>query len=288
MMCICGDSQCSSCGSVQGTLEQQQSVSLYLGDCAAIMAERIGDASIDLTVTSPPYDNLRTYKGFRWNFEDVAKQLWRVTKPGGVVVWVVNDETKDGSESGTSFYHALYFKSLGFNLHDTMIWEKDSFAFPDTNRYRGVFEYMFILSKGMPKAFNLIRDHKNKWAGYKVHGTDRQVNGETTRKKCWGALTPEYGVRFNVWHINAEKKNRTICPAPFPEQLAEDHILSWSNPGDTVLDPFLGSGTTGKMAVKNGRNFIGIEISEEYLQIAHERISSITNDTTTDTTNETV
>lgn len=253
-------------------------------DCLEGM-RKLPDSCIDLTVTSPPYDNLRDYNNeVTWNFEkfkEIAKELFRITKPGGVVVWVVGDATIKGSETGTSFKQALYFKEIGFNLHDTMIYRKDSCPFPDKVRYYASFEYMFVLSKGKPKSVNLITDKPNKWAGQKVHGTVRQANGKMATKNNTGRVTREFGVRQNVWDYSVGKWKTTKDeyaykhPAIFPEQLAEDHIISWSNPGDIVLDPFLGSGTTAKMALLNNRNFIGFEISKEYCEIAEQRISQI-------------
>lgn len=236
------------------------------------------DACIDLTVTSPPYDNLRTYKGFTWDFEALAAELYRVTKPGGVIVWVVNDATIKGSETGTSFKQALHFKSLGFNLHDTMIWRKHSTPFPAKNRYYPSFEYMFIASKGRPKTVNLIADRKNKSAGEKVNTTERHRDGSTrpaTGKKK-GRRIKEYGVRFNVWDINPAMGNPTGHPAVFPERLVKDHIISWSNPGDIVLDPFMGSGTTAVACIKTKRSYIGFECSPEYCNIAQQRIKEAT------------
>lgn len=190
------------------------------------------------------------------------------------MVWVVGDATVKGSETGTSFRQALYFKDVcGFNLHDTMIYQKAVCAFPDSNRYYAGFEYMFVLSKGAPRAFNPIKDRPNKSAGRKVTGTERNSDGSTKPKHCLGNEIKPVGVRFNVWMIS-DGTRQADHPAVFPESLARDHILSWSNPGDTVLDPFLGSGTTGKTAVEQGRNFIGIEISEEYLGIAKARIET--------------
>lgn len=244
------------------------------GDCVKLMKE-LEDNTIDLTVTSPPYDNLRNYDGYDFDFESIAKELFRITKEGGVVVWIIADGVINGSESGTSFKQALFFKEIGFNLHDTMIWYKDTFNFPDPTRYRNSFEYMFIFSKGKPNRINLIEDRKNKWAGCNVHGTSRDTDGGTFRKSNHNKTkVKEIGVRFNVWELATEKKNRTSHPAPFPEKLAEDHILSWSNKGDIVLDPMCGSGTTCKMAKLNNRNFIGIDCSEEYCNIARERIGS--------------
>ena len=243
------------------------------GDCAAVMATFEPD-SIDLTVTSPPYDNLRKYNGYTFDFEAIAAQLWRVTKPGGVVVWVVADATINGSETGTSFRQALHFMGLGFRLHDTMIYQKAGVSFPETNRYYPSFEYMFVFSKGKPKTTNLLKDRKNNWAGQKVHSTVRNRDGSLTPKVCIGNVTNEYGIRYNAWRIPHNKPGRAAHPASFPEALARDHIISWSNPGDVVLDPMCGSGTTGKQAVLLGRRFIGIDISAEYIEgIARPRIA---------------
>lgn len=248
------------------------------GDCLELMAAMESD-SIDLTVTSPPYDNLRDYNGYSFDFKGIAKELYRITKPGGVVVWVVGDATVKGSETGTSFRQALYFKETGFRLHDTMIYQKDSISFPDINRYYQIFEYMFIFSKGKPKTTNLLKDRKNKWANGKKHikGNYRTKEGGVKRHNKQNLLKP-YGVRFNIWRISTGKNKTTMddtgsCPAIFPEKLAEDHILSWSNPGDLVFDPMAGSGTTLKMAKKNGRDYLGCEISEEYIEVIKERLS---------------
>lgn len=246
---------------------------IYNENCLLTMA-RLPDGFIDLTVTSPPYDNLRTYKGYEFDFEPIAKELFRVTKQGGVVVWVVGDSTVKGSETGTSFKQALYFKEIGFNLHDTMIYLKNAASFPDTNRYYNTFEYMFLFSKGKPKTINLLRDRKNIHAGQKIHGTDRNRDGTLRKCSCSGNLIPEYGVRFNYWMIPNQKRWKgNEHPAAFPEQLANDHILSWSKPGYIVYDPFVGSGTTAKMALLNERNFIASEVSAEYCDIANKRIS---------------
>jgi len=247
---------------------------IYNEDCLETMKE-MPDNYIDLTVTSPPYDDLRIYNGYSFNFDTVAFELHRVTKLGGVVVWIVGDATINGSETGTSFKQALYFKEIGFNLHDTMIWNKGTFTAVGalTSRYAPVFEYMFVLSKGQPKTFNPIKDRKNKHFGRTKHGTFRQEDGSTKPLSSIGKPIAEYGQRFNIWDISAEKSNlNRLHPAMFPEQLTHDHIISWSNEGDTVLDCFLGSGTTGKIAKQLNRQFIGIEISKEYLEIAKTRI----------------
>jgi len=249
-------------------------INLMQGDCLEKMKE-IPDGSVDLTVTSPPYDNLRTYNGnnAQWGehvWKSVIEGLYRVTKEGGVVVWVVGDATIKGSESGTSFKQALYFKKIGFNLHDTMIWKKESFSNPFPNRYHQVFEYMFIFSKGKIKTFNPISDRKNKHGGKTVASTVREADGTLTRRTP--KLLNEFGKRFNVWDITVKKQSGKCHPAPFPKQLANDHIISWSNEGDTVLDPFMGSGTTGVACNNTGRKFIGIELDADYFNIAKTRI----------------
>lgn len=243
---------------------------IYCGDNISLI-KQLDNESIDLTVTSPPYDNLRKYNGFTWDFENLAIELLRVTKQGGVVVWVVGDSTVNGSESGTSFKQALFFKDIGFNLHDTMIYEKSGMSFPGSDkRYFNTFEYMFVFSKGEPKTANLIKDRENKYVGT-MGGNHR--GGLCKREK--------FGRRFNIWRFNNGKFNSSKDkiafghPAIFPEQLAADHIISWSNPGDLVLDPFMGSGTTAKMAKKLCRNYIGFELSEEYCKIAEERLSKL-------------
>jgi len=250
---------------------------LYEGDCLEVMKGLPAD-SIDLTVTSPPYDNLREYKGFTFDFEGVAQQLYRVTKKGGVVVWVVGDATIKGSETGTSFRQALYFKEIGFNLHDTMIWNKQNCSsIGSMNRYENIFEYMFILSKGKPKTANIITDKPNKRAGELQYGSIRQKDGTVRKTSQYGKRAiAEFGRRSNVWNVfPAKSPKERLHPAPFPEQLAQDHIVSWSNPGDTVLDPFAGSGTTLKMAEETGRDSIGIEISSEYCNVIRERMNAL-------------
>lgn len=250
------------------------------GDCLELM-KNVPDNSVDLTVTSPPYDNLRTYQGYTFDFESIAKELYRVTANGGVVVWIVADATINGSETGTSFRQALYFKECGFNIHDTMIWEKQTFTATGAlkTRYAQVFEYMFVFVKGKLKTFNPIKDRENKSVGKKKHGVIRQSDGTMKPQSSLGKKCGEFSQRFNVWKINTCVSNteRTGHPAQFPEQLANDHIISWSNEGNTVFDPFMGSGTTGKMAVLNNRNFIGFDICEEYCEIAKQRIEEVWN-----------
>lgn len=248
-------------------------IKLIHDDCIQAM-QKLEEGSIDLTVTSPPYDNLRTYEGsLEWNediWKQVLEQLYRVTKQGGVVVWVVGDATIKGSETGTSFKQALFAKEIGFNLHDTMIYEKSGSSYPGSKkRYYGAFEYMFVFCKGEISTANMIKDRPNKYVG--IMGGNKR--GGLCKREAMGR-------RFNIWRYNHGKANSTKDerahehPAIFPDALATDHIRSWSNEGDTVLDPFMGSGTTGIACKDLNRNFIGIEKVDKYLQLASGRIHS--------------
>ena len=229
--------------------------------------------SIDLTITSPPYDSLRVYNGYSFNFPQVAKTLYEITKPGGVLVWIVGDATEKGSETGTSFKQVLGLKDAGFNLHDTMIWRKTN-PMPKvkTKRYFDVFEYMFILSKGQPKTFNPIMQ-PTKLGGKTYNSTMKQIsNGKVRKPKIMILNKKRY--KDNIWDC-AVAQNRTEHPAVFPESLVSDHILSWSNEGDIVYDPFMGSGTTAIAAKKLNRNYIGSEISLEYCDLIKFRINQL-------------
>lgn len=251
---------------------------IYEGDCLEVM-KQFPDNFIDLTVTSPPYDNLRKYHGYTFDFEPIAKELFRVTKPGGVVVWVVGDATIDGSETGTSFRQALYFKEIGFKLHDTMIYAKNNYIPLTHNRYEQQFEYMFIMAKGDMATFNpLTKRNSCKGTGgsgtFRHEGTDLQPRHKKEKVKA-------FSQKPNIWFFDVGFSRSTKDeiafghPAVFPEQLASDHILSWSNPGDLILDPMCGSGTTCKMAKYHNRHFLGIDVSKEYCEIARKRISAL-------------
>jgi len=251
---------------------------LYQGDCLAVMKE-IESGTVDLTVTSPPYDNLRTYNGNNelWGehvWKAVLADLYRVTKDGGVVVWVVGDATIKGSETGTSFRQALWAMECGFNLHDTMIYAKNNPIPQNHNRYEQCFEYMFVFSKGKPNTFNPLKEKaKNAgkefdWGGRK---TEMDKNQCRRHRDTEMIKTRKYKNRKNLFYYSVGGK-RTGHPASFPEKLANDHIISWSNEGDTVFDPFMGSGTTGKMAKLMNRHFIGIELDEQYFKIAQARL----------------
>jgi len=248
---------------------------LILGDCLEKLKE-LEDSCIDLTVTSPPYDNLRDYNGYTFDFKGIAKELYRVTKEGGVVVWVVGDATIKGSETGTSFKQALYFKEIGFNLHDTMIYQKVNPIPLTHNRYEQYFEYMFVFSKEKPKTFNPLLEQCKTTGAYTHRRNTGRVKEAATRNRDEITITKKTKYKSNVWEyvIGSRKGETGNHPATYPEQLAEDHILSWSNPNDVVMDCLAGSGTTGIMAHKNGRKFILIETSETYCDIIKERFKS--------------
>jgi len=249
-------------------VEQIGDCTLYQGDCLEIMPTL---EKVDAVVTSPPYDTLRDYEGgVDWSFEKfikIAGELTQTIADGGTIVWVVGDATSNGSETLTSFKQAIHFSSLGLNLHDTMIYEKSGMAYPDSTRYHQIFEYMFIFTKGNIKTFNPIKDRKNKYTG---NSGGNKRGGLCFRKKM--------GARFNIWRYangrdNSSKDRAAFAhPAIFPQLLAEDHIKSWSNINDEILDPFMGSGTTGVACAKLGRKFIGIELEPKYFDIACKRI----------------
>ena len=271
---------------------------LYLGDCLEVMAG-LPDASVDLTVTSPPYDNLRTYNGTLndWTpekWQAIIRELFRVTKQGGVVVWIVGDATINGSETGTSFRQALYAMDCGFRLHDTMIYQK---ANPVPNevgfRYQAAFEYMFVLSKGKPKTFNGLRENKSKKSFTSKNTTTYRNKDGTTKKlnkkaqeRLKKSLNDKTKLMSNIWKISAGFGVSTVDkvafnhPAIFPEKLAANHIVSWSNENDLVYDPFMGSGTTAKMAHIYKRNWIGSDLSKEYVDIANKRLKPYLTQTT--------
>lgn len=247
---------------------------IYNMDCVRGMQDFIDNSSIDLVVTSPPYDDLRKYGGeSTWNFEkfkDCAFELFRVLKDGGVIVWNVNDRTIDGGKSGTSFKQCLHFMELGLKLNDTMIWKKTN-PMPQVRqpRYSACFEYMFVLSKGKPKTFNPIM-RKTKCGGQRYDSTCKNMGGENGRTEKHFLINNE-SVDYNIWEI-AIAQNKSGHPAVFPEELSSRHVRSWSNEGDLVLDPFIGSGTTALSCIKNNRHFIGFEINPDYCNYANELV----------------
>jgi len=249
--------------------------------------KRYPDDTFDMSITSPPYDKLRTYEGYDFKFEPLAHELYRTLKPGGVLVWVVNDSTVNGSETLTSAKQKIFFREeCGFNIHDTMFYEKNGAAFPEQKRYYQVIEYMVILSKGKPLTLHLLKDRKNRWekGKWSQKASKREKDGTLTFRTV--PITPKFGIRFNLWRYSTGAGYHDTDglssqhPATFPEKLAEDHILSWSNPGDVILDPMCGSGTTCKMAAKHQRQYIGIDISEKYCELARERLDRFTKQTT--------
>jgi len=247
-------------------------------DCLDVM-KTFEDGSVDLVITSPPYDNLRSYNGYKFDFENIAKELFRIIKRGGVVVWVIGDATINGSETGTSFKQALFFKDVGFNLHDTMIFRKKN-PIPQIyrKRYNNEFEYMFVFSKGAVKTHNPIMVNCLH-AGLQLNGTTYKNYSkyEQVRKKM-AKPVKNRKIKGNIWEYvvgkNKEDQEAKGHSAPFPCQLVEDHILSWSKKSDLVLDPMCGSGTTCIVAKKLGRNYIGIDVSKEYCKIAEERLKT--------------
>lgn len=240
----------------------------------------LADGCVDLVVTSPPYGDLRDYKGYVFEHEPIIQELYRVTKDGGVVVWVVADQTSNGSKTGTSFKQALFFLDIGFYLHDEMVYLKNGPAYPSQTRYYQVWEKMFVFSKGKPETYNPLKDRKNRWAGLKwsKKRTLRQQDGSLKDSPWYAEQGGDLGVRFNVWKYNvghgyhASDVYAHQHPATFPEALARDHVLSWSNPGDLILDPMMGAGTTCKMAKQTGRRHVGIDISMEYCELAYKRV----------------
>lgn len=252
----------------------------YCGDSSAVL-KKFAPSSIDLVVCSPPYNDIRDYNGFVFPFEDIVTNLYTAMAQGGAVVWVVGDQVVAGSESGTSFEQALFFKKVGFYLHDTMIYEKNSSAFParaSGNRYSQTFEYMFVFTKGKPKTVHLICDKKNRWEGWAGFGkvTMRGQDGEL--KQRVQKPTPEFSPRTNVWCYytgkNYSSKDELAYghPAIFPYLLAFDMIRTFSNEGDLVVDIFSGSGTTPLMAKVLNRKYIGIDMSNEYCALGEKRL----------------
>lgn len=255
--------------------------------------KRMPDNFLDLVVTSPPYDDmdedfvpipkkgLRDYNGYTWDFKGIVNELYRTLKPGGVVVWVVNDPTIKGSESLASSYQKIYFRKIGFNVHDTMIYGKASFLPRNHRRYEQCFEYAFVFSKGSPKTFNPILE-KTKHAGKLLSGNTRRGGNKDgdklSRLHGYGKPHKDTKIKENIWFYptgwmhSYKEEYLKGHPAIFPEQLVTDHILSWSNEGDIVYDPFMGSGTVAKCCKLLNRYYIGSEISSEYVELSERRV----------------
>jgi DNA modification methylase len=248
---------------------------LYIMDCLDLM-KRMDSAFVDLTVTSPPYADLRTYNGYSFDFHNIAKELYRITKEGGIVVWVVGDKI-DGGFTLTTFRQGIFFQEIGFRMHDVMIYKKKNTPFMRTNAYTPCYEFMFVLCKGKPKTFNPLRE-PTKRSGFEMLPANKKPDGSV--RKVLGELKKEK-TRINIWEYavglggSTSDKIAFKHPAIFPEKLAEEQILSWSNVGDLVFDPMCGSGTTCKVAKMLGRNYIGCDISKEYIQIAQQRLDMV-------------
>ena len=247
-------------------------------DCLDGMRQ-LPDECIPMVLTSCPYDNIREYGGNTFNFEPIAAELYRITMPGGVVVWIVQDQVKDGGFTGSSFRQALHFQELGFALHNTIIMRAINGRLPQRVRYTPQSHFAFVFSKGRPRYVNLIRDRRNKYAGHrKKHWFARQKNGTKTRGKS-GKVVPPFGERGDVWtyvvgrNHTTKDKEAFEHPALMAEAMATDHILSWSRPGDLVFDPMCGSGTTCKMALIHNRRYLGMEIHKDYWEIAVRRLA---------------
>jgi len=249
---------------------------IYSEDCIDLMT-RMKEQSVDLTVTSPPYDILRNYNGYDFKFEKIAQGLLKVTKIGGIVVWVVGDKITKGNKSLTSFRQAILFQEIGFSIHDVMIYKKKNTPFMRSNAYTNCYEFMLILSRGKVNTFNPIKVPTVR-NGQEMLPFSK--GADAVNQKKLGELKKEK-VMTNIWEyavgLNGSTKDRIAFghPAIFPEKLANDHILSWSNPGDLVFDPMCGSGTTCKVAKELKRNYIGCDISDEYTKIAKERIALV-------------
>ena len=245
---------------------------IYNEDCLDTMA-KMPDNYVDFVITSPPYDDLRNYNGFEFQFAKIAKELYRILKQGGVIIWIVGDKTENGSESGTSFKQALFFKEIGFNIHDTMIYYKNNPIPTSGDRYHQHFEYMFALSKGAPKTFNPIKE-ETKFRGI-ANMKNRGIGGNLNYKKIERTIEKKVGNVFCYsigGGISTKDKIAFQHPAIFPEQLVYDQIISWTNESDLIYDPFMGSGTTAKIATLCNRKWIGSEISSEYVTIAKQRL----------------
>ena len=244
-----------------------------VGDAVRVLNETMPAAFVDLVVTSPPYENLRDYNGYAFNAAEMFAALYRVTKPGGVCVWVVGDKI-DGGRSLVSFEHAFAARDCGFTAHDVMIYQKKNTPFMRSNAYTNCYEFMLVLAKGPPKTFNPLKEptKRSGWESAVYNKGPDAVNRKTPVR-----LNKEK-VKTNVWQYavglggSTRDKIAFQHPAIFPEKLARDHVLSWSNPGDVVLDPMCGSGTTCKMADHLGRRWLGIDMSEAYIQLARKRL----------------
>jgi len=251
-----------------------RSRTILLENCIDTLA-RLDDGLIDMTITSPPYDDLREYNGYHFPVEEIAKGLFEKTTPGGVVIWVVGDRTVNGDETLTSFKHAFAFREAGFNVHDTMIYAKNLPIPSDCGkRYRQCFEYMFCFSKGQPKTLNPMMQAIKQEKAFKSFRITKVGRNDLAHDHVAPKQRKVNNIFFyNVGTSSSRDKVAFEHPAIFPEQLAEDQIRTWTNEGDLVYDCFMGSGTTAKIAHQLGREWFGSEISAEYIAIAERRLA---------------
>lgn len=250
---------------------------LLTGDACEILPT-IRESSVDLTVFSPPYDGLRDYKGKpSFDMAVLGREILRVTKEGGVCCMVIQDATKNGAKSLTSFRTACLFADLGWRLFECCIYSRA--GVPGawwTKRFRVDHEYIFIFTRGdgLPRRFDKTSLMvESKYAGITAGGTKRTTKGDFVAIKK--TVISPLKCRGTIWHYaasNTERnKTKSEHPATYPDSLARDIISCFSKEGDLVLDPMMGSGTTGIASVNMGRRFLGIEISVQYMEIAKRR-----------------
>ena len=250
---------------------------LITGDAVRYL-KSVGTEFVDLTVTSPPYDDLRDYNGYKFDAKSMLSSILKATRPGGVCVWVVGERI-NGGRSLTSFEHAFIGRDVGWTVHDVMIYQKKNTPFMRSNAYTNCYELMLVFSKGKPKTFNQLTE-PTKRSGWETAVYGKGADGDNSKRRA--IELKKQKTRTNIWQyavgLGGTTSDRIAFqhPAVFPEGLARDHILSWSNPSDLVLDPMCGSGTTCKMAQEAGRNWLGIDISEEYISIAKQRLANMT------------
>lgn len=250
---------------------------IYCIDCVEGM-KKIPDNSVDIVVTSPPYDGIRDYNGFNFDLHETGRGLIRILKEGGIVAMVIQDQTKNFGKTLTSFKTIIdWCDNIGFKLFECVIYRKHgSEGAWWTNRFRVDHEYMPIFLKGeKPQYFN-----KENLKVPSIHGgkvmtgsgsrrTDGKTNARVTRPintmKCRGTI-------WNYLMAGDKDPIKRQHPAPFPDQIPLDFIECFCPPGGVVLDPFMGSGSTAVAAKKLNRKYIGFDTSEEYIKIAHARL----------------
>ena len=238
------------------------------------------DECIDFVITSPPYDALRDYNGYKLDLHGLGVELLRVLKDGGICVMVIQDSTRDFAKSLTSFRTIVdWCDNIGFRLFECNIYNRQGTEGAWwKKRFRVDHEYMPIFLKGKrPQYF----DKENikipsKHGGKIMTGANiRTKNGQTGSRKVKINPTKCPGTVMTFGNTcGGESKLKSKHPAVFPNMLAYDMIECFCPEDGTVLDPFNGSGTTTLAAKCLGRNYIGIDVSEEYNKIARERLET--------------